>query len=113
MRFARRVLVTCLLLGLAFLARGCWLGHSRARGYERVARGDSEERVVELLGTPDQTTGATDYVSWDDDYTTGSHDGECVGEYWYRRPLTTCGEEWKVGFDAKGKVVSKYHYISP
>jgi len=100
------------LLLFAGLGYGFWLGHSRERGYERVMKSDSEQRVIALLGRPAKITGPPDNVAWDE---TNIHPnkGECVREFWYAPPLTICGEAWTVGFDQQGEVVSKYHYYSP
>lgn len=113
MRFARRVLGAYLFLGLASLGRGCWLDHARDRGYGLLAHGDSEQRVVDLMGHPDEEKGPPENVSWDGDDSISTNAGECVRECWYEMPLTFCGEAWTVGFDAKCRVVAKYHYVSP
>ncbi len=111
-RILKWTVVAAALAVSSYLGYGLWLGHSRASGYERVERGDPEERVIGLLGRPDRTTGRPENVSWDEaDIRTNA--GECVRECWYADPITICGEEWTVGFDTRGRVVSKYHYVSP
>jgi len=90
-----------------------WRVHSYSHGYDLVARGDADSRVVRLLGQPLRTTGRPRHVAWDTDDSVHDNGGECVREFWYSPPINICGEAWTIGFDERGKVVSKYHYISP
>ena len=83
------------------------------RGYAQVRQGDSEGKVLALLGRPYQITGRPDNVAWDSDETVRTNSGECVKEFWYAPPVSLIGEAWTIGFDDRSNVVSKYHYLSP
>ena len=81
--------------------------------WERVARGDPEDRVVALLGRPDRiTTDRSDKVAWESGHKINWSDGECVKQFRYI-PFSITGEEYDVGFDSSGHAVSKFHVTSP
>jgi hypothetical protein len=113
---ARRRKVVGILTGLLLLpvALGSvwgWSVYAYVRPYERVARGDSESRVLSLFGKPDRVTGPPENVAWDSDLSLHANQGECVRVFWYIPPIAL--EQYTVGFDAGGRVVSKYRYSSP
>src|SRR5260370_38975207 len=83
------------------------------RPWQRVVRGDSEDRVVGLLGQPHRvTTLRSDKVSWESQHTIEGYDAECVKQFRYL-PWSITGERYRVGFDPSGHAVSKYHLSSP
>jgi hypothetical protein len=113
---ARRRKVVGILTGLLLLpvALGSvwgWSVYAYVRPYERVARGDSESQVLSLFGKPDRVTGPPENVAWDSDVSLHANQGECVRVFWYIPPIAL--EQYTVGFDAGGRVVSKYRYSSP
>ena len=83
------------------------------QGYKDIRKGDPETRVVTILGEPKRITAAPEHAAWDTDITIKANQDECVKEYWHIALFTFCGESYTIGFDKNGKVVSKYHYISP
>jgi hypothetical protein len=83
------------------------------RPWERVARGDSEEHVVTVLGRPHRVvTERTEKVSWESEHHIDWYDAECVKQFRYI-PFSITGEEYGIGFDSSGHAVSKFHITSP
>ncbi len=81
--------------------------------WQRVARGDSEDRVVTLLGRPHRViTERTEKVSWESERHIDWYDAECVKQFRYI-PFSITGEEYGIGFDSSGHAVSKFHITSP
>lgn len=83
------------------------------RPWQQVARDDSEDHVVALLGRPHHVTAErTKRVSWESEHHIDWYDAEAVKEYRYI-PFSITGEEYGVGFDSSGHAVSKFHITSP
>ena len=65
-------LIRSALLGVIFIAF-CWIGHAvwltrkYDRGFETVARGDSEAVVRRLFGGPHEITGPPVNIAWGHD----------------------------------------------
>ena len=93
------------------LGFGCANDHSLKNRFFDVKRGDTEPLVVRAMGAPDETRGRPRYVAWGGD-PVHPNNGECVKEFFYRPIVNLLDEAYSVGFDANGKVVSKYHYVS-
>jgi hypothetical protein len=83
------------------------------RPWQRVARGDTEDRVVALLGRPHRITMEhSDKGSWESGNKIEWFDAESVKHFRYI-PFSITGEEYEVSFDSSGHVVSKFHITSP
>jgi hypothetical protein len=83
------------------------------RPWQQVARGDSEEQVVALLGRPHRiTTERSDKVAWESEHKIDWSEGESVKQYRYI-PFSMTGEQYDVGFDSSGHAISKFHITSP
>jgi hypothetical protein len=83
------------------------------RPWQRVARGDTEQRVIALLGRPHRIIAVhSDKATWEADGRVEWYDAESVKSFRYI-PFSITGEEYEVSFDSSGRAVSKYHYTSP
>jgi len=83
------------------------------RPWERVARGDTEDRVLALLGRPHRiVTERSDKGSWQAEGRIEFYDADIAKNFRYV-PFSITGEEYEVSFDPSGHVVSKYHITSP
>ena len=107
-KWAALVTAICGVAGLTFVL---WRDHAHARAYKAIVRGDPEVRVVRLFGRPFRMIGRPDFIAWDELARTNG--GECVREFWYVPTIDLCGEEWRIGFDDRSHVVSKFHIVSP
>jgi hypothetical protein len=82
------------------------------RPWERVARGDSEDRVLTLLGHPHRIlTQRSDKGSWQAEGKVEFYDADIAKSFRYV-PFSITAEEYEVSFDPSGHVVSKYHFTS-
>jgi hypothetical protein len=93
---------------LALLA--LWFGTAQyedwryIRPWQRVARGDTEDRVVALLGRPHRIIMEhSDKGSWESENKIEWFDAESVKDFRYV-PLSITGEEYEVSFDSSGYV---------
>jgi hypothetical protein len=107
------ILVVLFVCGVAWLTWKWIVTEKCRRSYAEVKRGDSEARVLDLLGKPSKVSGPPSNISWDSDATLHPNKGECVREFWYVPPISIAGEEFTIGFDASSNVISKYRYESP
>jgi len=84
------------------------------RPWREVRRGDSQERVMQLLGRPDDMQGwQSDRASWESGRKTDVYDAEVVERFRYIHWSPLSGDEYYVGFDRKGHATAKYHERFP
>jgi hypothetical protein len=107
----RHVWAVLLLVPVGALGYGCASDRLLESRFLGVKRGEAEALVVASLGTPYRISGPPEYVAWGGD-PVRPNSGDCVRLFWYRPIVNVADEEYTVGFDANGNVVSKYHYIS-
>jgi hypothetical protein len=83
------------------------------RPYGRVSRGDTQERVIALLGKPHRiATERREQLVWESPHHIDDFDGESVTEFRYI-PFPPTGDEYVIGFDHDKRAVSKYRITSP
>ena len=76
--------------------------------YRAVERGETETQVLSNLGQPRRITGAPENVSWGSEASIRPNSGQCVKQFWFRPIINVVDEEYTVGFDSAGRVVSKW-----
>jgi hypothetical protein len=95
------------LIGMTALLILWWFA---APNPNRIRLGDSEARVVALLGRPQEEKGSPwMFARGTNPFIVTVNSGECVREFVYHRPgadWTT----WHVGFSGNGRVVSSYGF---
>lgn len=80
------------------------------RQFNAIVIGDSESRVVALLGAADvEETNAKPFLR----YASTGCEGSCSSRLWYENRLTFDIEAWSFDIDKNGRVVHKYHWVSP
>lgn len=79
------------------------------KAYELIFLGASKADVINKFGNPSKIDKCRTNPTWDGEYLLISE--KCVEDYWYFSKISI--EQWVVGFDDKGNVVSKYHFSSP
>jgi len=96
------------------VAAATWIGWSLMRAkilperFERIAIGDPREQVVQLLGKPRRVEKCGEPFG-----NPGGKPG-CAEDYLYASPYApVIPEYWSVSFDKNGRVIDKYHYVSP
>lgn len=98
---------------LLFVAYGAYVDWRYVTPWEHVARGDTEDRVIALLGRPHRViVQHSDKGSWQSDHHVEWFDADIAKDFKYV-PFSITGEEYEVSFDPSGRVVSKFHITSP
>jgi hypothetical protein len=116
MKISHRTLLVFLALPIAVGAAGVlWVAGSMAsarwqeKAFYAVAQNAPRDEVVAALGRPDIVRECGKSLWWGDDTQyRGPNDGTCVTEERYEHFLSAYG----IGYSSKGRVVSKYRYVS-
>jgi hypothetical protein len=105
----KRSILGLVILVLAIGVAYAWNSFSNPsrweRGFAQIAEGDSEQKVLELMGKPSEAKNC-------DELRYSSNDQlwkECAAEYWYSGFM----ENWIFVISKNGKVVAKWHDVSP
>ena len=101
-----------ILVGVALivLIAGCVLQYKRyERAYARLLPRVSEASVREAFGTPREVRQCGQEPSWDGEPV--AQRVACAKELWYFSRISP--EQWGIGIDQEGKVIAKYHFVSP
>jgi len=108
------ILASAILLSVIGL---CWVWHRTEDlelAFERVQRGDSQARVVELFDQPPYvTTDAATNTSWDGAWADRTNRVTSVCHFHFYPPLSICAESWEIGFADHSNAVTKFHIVSP
>jgi hypothetical protein len=96
-----------LAVAVAWLAWKAFTDHQLGVVFEKIAVGDTRERVIELMGAPHEVRKGCGYL-------VAKPAPGCVEEYLYF-PFwgTLAGEAWSVRLNQHGLVVSTAHFVSP
>jgi hypothetical protein len=97
--------------GVAILVWAGWSivrANTLTKNFERINIGDSRDWVVKLLGRPRSIEKCGEPFG-----NPGGVPG-CKEDYLYASPYAPLiSEYWSVSFDNGGRVVDKFHYLSP
>lgn len=92
----------------------CYRAWQRGNAYENIKQGDSSQRVVQLMGHPlKKPLDNNPPTTWDSEAYADHHTdvtSRTVTTYWYSHGFAS---SYAIGFDARGRVVTKYRYTSP
>lgn len=104
---SKRYLIVGTLLLLGAVATYGWAslpdGSRWQQGYPQIAEGDSEEKVLEIMGKPTEIRDCHPRSSGNSLW------HKCAEEYWY----LTFMQSWGVMIGKDGKVIAKWHNVSP
>jgi hypothetical protein len=93
---------------LSLPAWSIYRSSSLSKGFERIAIGDSRERVLHVLGRPKRMERCGEPFG-----NPGGKPG-CHEDYLYASPYASLiPEYWSVSFNGHCLVIDKYHYVSP
>jgi len=98
------------LIVVAYLGAGLPAKFSRDAAFKRTNVGDSYEDVVSRFGTPSATDGAGKNFTR---YTSQPCLVPCARRLWFENRVFLDVEAWSVSFDLNGRVLEKYHWVSP
>jgi hypothetical protein len=102
------VIVVAAVVLLLSMLRGRYLRYERA--YAALQPKTSKREVIESFGQPVNIQRCRANLSWDGE-PLKKDSGECAEEMWYYTRISP--EQWVVGLDVSGLVVSKYRFVSP
>ena len=110
-RIARYLGVAFLVLSLGVFGAIIWRSERCASQFDRIDLGATTAEVENRLGTPSQVTDCSTTFGG---YKRG--DGEraksgCATEFWYY--AIWAPEAWSFTFDNQGRLIDKYHWVSP
>ena len=109
-RWVRLASLAMIVVVIAIAGFFLWQFHRWERGFDQIHVGDRRELVLEIMGTPTQATDATIGI-YGSKRLVSNEVQNCTEQYWYYPFFTT--ECWWIAFDAEGKILTTYHYISP
>jgi hypothetical protein len=102
-------IIAIALVLLAYVGFGFAKNNRYAVRFEQIAKGTSAEAVRNTMGRPSAERNACrDSPTW---LGARSDSSSCSLEYQYDAFLLP--KFWTIGFDAAGKAVAKYEYVSP
>ena len=81
------------------------------REYPRLTRGTTRDEVIKRFGTPGDIRKCDSLSSSWDGNSVDEISKTCVEEFWYFSKVSL--EQWVIGFDKNGRVVSKAYLVSP
>jgi hypothetical protein len=95
-----------LVIGMAVVLAWNALPNARRweQGYSQIAEGDPEDKVLEILGKPTEIRNCDQLR-----YSRPELWQKCAEEYWYVAFM----QEWCYVIDKDGKVLIKWHSVSP
>ncbi|MBB3228104.1 hypothetical protein FHW69_002739 [Luteibacter sp. Sphag1AF] len=83
----------------------------RARAFEQVHVGDTEQQVIDVMGKPAdrETAGGPRQTK----YGVAACTAPCMQRLWYPNSISLAGEAWSVDIGSDGHVVNDDHITSP
>jgi len=104
------ILIVCGVL-LAGVPALWWQYKHYEYAYAALAPNTSRAEVLKQFGRPREVRQCSQSkLSWDAE-SLQIEATKCVEEYWYFSRISP--EQWVIGFDEGGRVITKYHLVSP
>ena len=102
------VAITTILF--AYVGTCIFIKMRREAAFESVRIGDTADFVVARFGSPSVTEGPEELFSR---YATSKCKLPCAQRLWFENRLALDTEAWSVSLGVDGRVVGKYHWVSP
>ncbi len=83
---------------------------AREAAFNQTSIGDNHMDVVSRFGPPSATDGEGQTFAR---YATEQCKPPCHKRLWFENRLFLDVEAWSVSFDSNGRVIGKYHWVSP
>jgi hypothetical protein len=97
-------------VALLYVATCLYVRAKRQEAFNSVSVGDMATSVVARLGTPSVREGPEELFPR---YTSSGCRSPCVERLWFENRLALDLEAWSVSIGSDGRVVEKYHWVSP
>jgi hypothetical protein len=104
---AVRILI---VISLLYLTTSVYVGMKRRAAYNSIRIGDSASFVITQFGNPSVREQPDHPFAR---YASSKCESPCVERLWFENRLTLDIEAWSVSLGSDGRVVEKYHWISP
>jgi hypothetical protein len=98
------------LLFVAYGASGLVVKKAREDAFSAIKEGDTYDVVVNRFGLPSAMDGPSEEFTR---YTSESCKPPCAKRLWFENRLFLDIEAWSISLDSDGKVIEKYHWVSP
>ncbi len=99
------LVILLLAIGAAYAWNSLSTPRRWERGFAQIAEGDSEQKILDIMGKPSESKDCYQprYSGNDQLFR------ECAEEHWYYAFV----ERWVVVIGKNGKVIAKWHTVSP
>ena len=99
-----------IFMSLAYVTTCIYIRMNRQEAYDSVRIGDTTDSVIPRFGEPSVREGREKIFAR---YASSKCEMPCVERLWFENRLAFDIEAWSVSIGADGKVVKKYHWVSP
>ena len=94
----------------SYIATCAYIRIERQTAFELVKIGDTEDSVIAHFGNPSVRESANELFSR---YGSSRCQSPCAERLWFENRLALDIEAWSVSLGKDGRVVEKYHWVSP
>jgi hypothetical protein len=95
---------------MSYFATCMYIKMKRQAAYDSVKVGDTADSVILRFGDPSVREGQEKLFSR---YASSRCQSPCVERLWFENRLALDIEAWSVSLGSDGKVIEKYHWVSP
>ena len=95
---------------ILYVGTCAWCSKSHTDAFEAISVGDTRDAVIRRFGRPSHVERPDALFRR---YATERCAEPCVERLWFENRLTLDTEAWSVELDKRGKVMEKYHWVSP
>lgn len=112
MRFSKTEIAICALVGSPFFyVASCeHVSANRREAFDATKIGDSADAVQKRFGLPSVKERPEKPFTR---YASKGCNTPCAERWWFENRMMLDIEAWSVSFSADGKVLAKYHWVSP
>jgi hypothetical protein len=109
-RYTALTIGTMTALLLSYLAACAYIKNDRQAAYDSVKIGDTVDTVITRFGSPSMRDGPDKIFAR---YASSKCEPPCVERLWFENRLALDIEAWSVSVGSNGRVIDKYHWVSP
>lgn len=109
-RFNWAIFALVVFVPFGYVSSCAYIAKTNSNGFDAIKVGDTEARVIELMGTPSVREKPDILFSR---YATEKCPSPCVERFWYENRMALDIEAWSVELDISRRVVIKSHWASP
>ena len=110
-----KIIWVVVFFAISFLALNIYwhrFEKKQAIAFEKMVIGDSIQKLVEIVGSPNYETDGTKWVEPQYNKSENQLSPGCKRELWYKAKLYPLPSKWAYCFDEHGMLVDKCHWVS-